>query len=344
MRIIALEEGFYTRSVVKYAKKEAVQGKFTMQTSAEKIGGNVMEAYLDLGKGRIAAMDEAGIDMQALSFSSAQIPDAKTSIRIMSEANDAAAEAVKKYPSRFTAFASLPLADPKAAVAEFERALTKLGFVGGFVCGTIHGEFLDQKKFWPVLECAEAHHAPIYLHPLFPLSSMMQTYFKGREELCGPEWGFMVDASCHFLRLLTAGVFDVFPKLTIILGHLGESIPYNLDRIDNRLSAFAKAKKLKKSPADYLRENMVVTTSGNFSAPSVLCAISTIGVDNVLFSADWPNESNKAAVDFLRHLPVSKPDLEKIAYKNAERVLGLAGKSALSGGNTASPVPQRRRQ
>jgi len=132
-----------------------------------------------------------------------------------------------------------------------------------------------------------------------------------------------VDASCHFLRLLTAGVFDVFPKLTIILGHLGESIPYNLDRMNNRLLAFAKAKKLKKAPADYLRENMIVTTSGNFSAPSVLCAISTIGVDNILFSADWPNESNKVAVDFLKHIPVDKPDLEKIAYKNAVRVLSL---------------------
>ncbi len=323
MKIIALEEGFYTQSLLDLGVNIPSGAKYTMQTSAEFIGGDVDKAYLDLGEGRIAAMDEAGIDMQVLSFSGGQIPDAKTAIRIMTEANDAAAEAVKKYPAKFAAFAALPLTDPKAAVAEFERALTNLGFVGGFVCGTINGEFLDNEKYWPVLECAQAHNAPIYIHPLFPLPAMMQTYFKGREELSGPEWGFMVDASCHFLRLLTAGVFDQFPKLKIILGHLGESIPYNLDRMNSRLSAYAKEKKLKKSPADYMRENMVVTTSGNFSAPSVLCAISTIGVDNILFSADWPNESNKVAVDFLKHLPVDKPDLEKIAYKNAERVLGL---------------------
>lgn len=323
MKIIALEEGFYTESVLKLKKNFPDGARYTMKTSSELIGGDVDKASLDLGEGRIAVMDEAGIDMQVLSFNGGQIPDAGTSINIMREANDVAADAIKKYPSRFSSFAALPLADPKEAVKEFERALTKLGFVGGFVAGSINGEFLDNKKFWPVLECAEAHDAPIYVHPLFPLPGLVETYFKDREELCGPEWGFMVDASCHFLRMLTAGIFDEFPKLKIILGHLGESIPYNLDRIDNRLRAYAKEKKLKRSPAEYIRENMVVTTSGNFSAPSVLCAISTIGVDNILFSADWPNESNITAVDFLRHLPVSKPDLEKIAYKNAVRVLHL---------------------
>lgn len=323
MKIIALEEGFITPSLLKLGHDDNPGRKYTMRTSAEIIGGDVDRALLDLGQGRIAAMDEAGIDVQVLSCNGGQIPDAQTSIRMAREANDAAFQAVKKHPARFRAFAALPLADPKAAVEEFDRALTKLRFVGGFVAGSINGEFLDNKKYWPVLECAQAHNAPIYVHPFFPLSSMMQTYFKGREELSGPEWGFMVDASCHFLRLLTAGVFDVFPKLTIILGHLGESIPYNLDRLNSRLRAYAKEKKLKKSPADYIRENLVVTTSGNFSAPSLLCAISTIGVDNVLFSADWPNESNKEAVDFLKHLPVSKPDLEKIAGKNAARVLHL---------------------
>ncbi|MDD5680456.1 MAG: amidohydrolase family protein, partial [Candidatus Omnitrophica bacterium] len=267
MKIIALEEGFFTQSLIDLGTSVPSWCKYSMQTSAELIGGDVDKAYLDLGEGRIVAMDEAGIDMQVLSFSSGQIPDVKKSIQIMSEANDEAAKAIRKYPSRFTAFAALPLTDPKAGLKEFERALDKLGFVGGFICGSINGEFLDDKKYWPILECAESHNVPIYLHPLFPLPSMLQTYFKGREELAGPEWGFMVDASCHFLRLLTAGVFDKFPKLTIILGHLGESIPYNLDRMNNRLSAFVKAKKLKKSPADYVRENMVVTTSGDFSIP-----------------------------------------------------------------------------
>jgi len=323
MKIIALEEGFYTKSALKLNVNVPQWAQYTIKTSAEIIGEDVDEANLNLGEGRIAAMDEAGVDMQVLSFSFGQLSDAKTSIRIMGEANDEAAKAIEKHPSRFRAFAALPLADPKAAVKEFERALDKLGFVGGFVCGSINGEFLDNEKYWPVLECAQAHNAPIYLHPLFPLPSVMQTYFKGREELGGPEWGFMIDASCHFMRLLTAGIFDRFPKLTIILGHLGESIPYNLDRINNRLAAYTRAAKLKKEPADYVRQNMVVTTSGNFSTPSLLCALGTIGVDNILFAVDWPNESHKVAVDFLKHIPVDSPDLEKIAYKNAVRVLGL---------------------
>ncbi len=322
MKIVTLEEGFLTPDVLKIFGEKADTDPYTMKTSAALVGTNVMEAYLDLGEGRIAAMDEAGIDMQVLSFSAPQIADTETAIHIMTEANDKAAEAVSKYPSRFAAFAALTATDPSAVVTEFERVLAKPGFVGGFICGTMNGEFLDERKYWPILECAEAHRAPIYLHPYFPLPGVMQTYFKGREELSAPVWGFMVDASCHFLRLLTAGVFDQFPELKIILGHLGESIPYNLDRINTRLSAFAR-EKLKRSPADYILNNLVITTSGNFSPQSLLCAMNTIGADNILFSADWPNESNKTAVDFLEHLPVSRPDLEKIAYRNAERVLGL---------------------
>ncbi|MDQ7825414.1 MAG: amidohydrolase family protein [Candidatus Eremiobacteraeota bacterium] len=322
MKIIALEEGFVTEKVTGSLTDTDVV-KMTIDASAELIGTDVIKAYLDLGEGRIAAMDEAGITMQVLSYSGPHISDAEEALRRATEANNLAAEAVKRHPERFAAFATLPLGDPKAAVAEFERTVTRLGFVGALISGTVSGEFLDDRKYWPVFECAQALNVPIYLHPGFPLPSLMETYFKGHEELAAPVWGFMVDASCHFLRILAAGVFDHFPGLRIILGHLGESIPYNLERIDNRLSLFARQRKLKKSPAEYIREHMLVTTSGNFSPQSVLCAIGTIGVDNVLFSVDWPNESNRAGVDFLTHLPVSRPDLEKIAWKNARRVLGL---------------------
>jgi len=323
MKIICLEEEFATHRSLRIGAKDLNHHRFTMETSNELIHGNVAEELLDLSDRRIAAMDEAGIDIQVLSFIGPQVKDPSESLEMMREGNEKAAEAIQKYPSRFLAFASLPLADPKVAVVEFDRALNTPGFVGGFVCGSINGEFLDDMKYWPVLEFAESRNAPIYIHPDFPLSQMRQAYFKGREELGGPEWGFMVDASCHFMRLLTAGVFDQFPRLTVILGHLGESIPYNLDRINNRLRAYAKDKGLKRSPAEYMRENMVVTTSGNFSYPAFLCASSSLGIDNVLFSVDWPFESNKTAVDFLKHLPINQPDIEKVAYKNAARVLNL---------------------
>lgn len=323
MRIIALEEEFVTEELMKGMLSGMTAFRYTLETSTEIIGENLGEAFVDLGEKHVASMDEAGIDVQVLSFCAPQLKDPGRSVEMMKEGNDRAAEAMQRHPTRFSAFASLPLADPKAAVAEFERAIARLGFVGGFVAGTINGEFLDNEKFRPVLECAEAHDAPIYLHPFFPLPGLMESYFKGREELGGPEWGFMIDASCHFMRLVTSGTFDRFPRLRIILGHLGESIPYNLHRIGNRLSAFAKAKPLKKPVEDYFRENLAVTTSGNFSVPSLMCAINTIGVDNVMFSVDWPNESNKVAVDFLKHLPVGMPDLEKIAHGNAERILKL---------------------
>lgn len=325
MKIIALEEGFLTDNALKLMTQanQSFQDIYDMRASAVTIGEDPIKAYLDIGEGRIKAMDEGGVDMNVLSLSCPQLPDIDLAIQITTEANNKAADAVKKYPARFASFAALPCTDPKAAVAEFDRAVNKLGLVGGFICGSINGEFLDNKKYWPILEFAEAHNVPIYLHPFFPISSVTNTYFKDHEELTGPVWGFMFDASTHFLRMLAGGVFDAFPKLKIILGHLGESIPYNLDRINKHLMLYAKEKKFKKTPADYMRDNLVVTTSGNFSPQSVLCAATTIGIDNILFSIDWPDESNKVAVDFLKHLPLSDPDIEKIAYKNAERVLKI---------------------
>lgn len=322
MKIIALEEEFVTPALMQQML-QATDFRYTLETSSLVTGEDLGKTFVDLGEGRIAAMDEAGIDVQVLSFCAPQVADPRRSVEIMREGNDLAAEAISRHPLRYRAFAALPLADPAAAVAEFERALTVPGFVGGFVAGSINGEFLDHDKFSPVLEYAESRNVPIYLHPYFPLPGLMESYFKGRAELGGPEWGFMIDASCHFMRLVTSGTFDRFPRLRIILGHLGESIPFNLDRICNRLLAYAKAKPLKKPVEDYFRENLAVTTSGNFSIPSLMCAINTLGIENVMFSVDWPNESNKAAVDFLKHLPVAKPDLEKIAHANAERILGL---------------------
>jgi len=325
MKIIALEEGYLIESALNLmtTKNQSFQESYDMRASASIIGADPIKAYLDIGEGRIGAMDEAGIDMNVLSLSCPQIPDLDLAIKITTEANNKAAEAVKKYPTRFAAFAALPCTDPRAAVKEFDRAVNKLDFVGGFVCGSINGEFFDQKKYWPILEFAEAHNVPIYLHPFFPLSSVAGTYLKDHEELLGPVWGFMIDASCHFMRMLGGGVFDAFPKLKVILGHLGESIPYNMDRLNNHLLLFTKEKKFRKTPTDYIRDNLVVTTSGNFSVPSLLCAAGTIGVDNILFSVDWPDELNTVAVDFLKHLPLGEPDIEKIAHRNAERVLRL---------------------
>jgi 2,3-dihydroxybenzoate decarboxylase len=151
----------------------------------------------------------------------------------------------------------------------------------------------------------------------------MQAYFEGYEELALAAWGFGIDTGAHFLRLVFAGVFDAFPALTFILGHLGEGLPFMLHRINDQTRLAAARRGLKRTPEQYLTENLVVTCSGNFSAPAFLCSVMALGVDNVLFSVDWPYESNVAAVDFLKRQPLDPHDMEKVAHLNAERVLRL---------------------
>jgi predicted TIM-barrel fold metal-dependent hydrolase len=164
---------------------------------------------------------------------------------------------------------------------------------------------------------------PIYLHPSKPHPAVMQAYFDGYPELALAAWGFGIDTGAHFLRLVFAGVFDAFPRLTFILGHLGEGLPFMLHRINDQTQLAARRRGLKRMPAQYLTENLVVTCNGNFSAPAFICTVTALGIDNVLFSVDWPYESNVAAVDFLKRQPLEQHDIEKVAHLNAERVLRL---------------------
>ena len=164
---------------------------------------------------------------------------------------------------------------------------------------------------------------PVYLHPSKPHPVVLQAYFEGYPELALAAWGFGIDTGAHFLRLVFAGVFDAFPKLTFILGHLGEGLPFMLHRINDQTQLAAKRRGLQRTPMEYLTQNLVVTCSGNFSAPAFLCSVMALGIDNVLFSVDWPYESNAAAVDFLEHQALGPHDMAKVAHLNAERVLRL---------------------
>jgi 2,3-dihydroxybenzoate decarboxylase len=156
----------------------------------------------------------------------------------------------------------------------------------------------------------------------------MQSYFRGYEDLSMPVWGFALDTSIHFLRIIFAGVFDEFPGLKIILGHLGEGLPFGMDRLNDHSVYYARRRGLKRTPADYLRENLIITTSGNFSVPSLLCTMSMLSVDNILFSVDWPYESLTTGVKFLEDLPISPNDKEKIAHLNAERLLRVPAQNS----------------
>src|SRR3954469_2782654 len=279
----------------------------------------------DLGALRLKEMDEAGIDVQVISHGapSVQKLDGETAVRLARQANDRLHAAVKANPKRFAGFACLPTADPKAATDELERCVKNLGFKGAMIHSHQQGEFLDAKKYWPMWAKAAELDVPIYLHPALPHPQVVKAYFEGYEELARAPWGFAVDTSCHFLRLVFSGLFDAYPKLKIILGHLGEMLPFAMHRLNDHSVAAAKRRGLKKQPIQYLRDNLVVTTSGNWFEPAFVCTLLALGADNIVFAIDWPYESNKAGMDFFRKLSLSDADKEKIAHLNAERLLKL---------------------
>ncbi len=324
MRVIAIEEHFITPMY-----REKVAGNefrnFYLTSRGRDMGHDIIEENLDLGAKRIAHMDAAGVDMQVLSFGSPgpQAFGADVAIPMAKDANDRMYEAVKKFPKRFAAFAALPTADPKAAADELERCVTKLGFKGAMLHSHQQGEFLDAKKYWPMWQKAEALGVPIYLHPALPHPLAVKAYFEGYEELARAPWGFAVDTSCHFLRLVFSGLFDAYPKLKIILGHLGEGIPFAMHRLDTHSRAAAERRGLKKAPLEYFKDNMLVTTSGNWYEPAFVCTLLAMGIDNMLFAIDWPYESNKVGMEFFNRLSLSDSDKHKLAHGNAERLLKL---------------------
>lgn len=324
MRVLVLEEAFATPAERAYLPTPTPARLAMTADTQGRLLHNVAAELLDLGDSRIAAMDKAGIDMQVLSLTAPgpQGYPAEAAIAIARDTNDAAYEAVKRHPDRFAAFCAVPTSDVAAAVKELDRCV-KLGFVGTLINGHTNGEFMDHRKYWPLFECAEALDVPIYIHPTMPPAAVMKSCFEGFEELARAPWGFSFETGLHFLRLVFAGVFDAFPRLKIILGHNGEGIPFVLDRIDLHCRVSVKRKGLKRSTSEYVREHMIVTTSGNFSVPAFKCTAEVMGLDNVLFSIDWPFESNEDGMDFLHKLPLNDTDMHKVAHGNAERVLKL---------------------
>jgi predicted TIM-barrel fold metal-dependent hydrolase len=324
MKTIAIEEHFITPM---YRKKVAANEfrNFYLSSRSEQIGHDIVEQNADLGAKRLAHMDAAGIDLQVLSFGSPgpQAFAAETAVPMARDANDRAHAAVQAHPDRFAAFAALATADPGAAAKELERAVSELGFKGAMIHGHTRGEFLDDRKYWGIFECAQALGVPIYLHPTLAHPDALGSYFRGYEELARAGWGFAVDTSCHFLRIVFAGVFDAFPDLKIILGHLGEGLPFAMHRLNDHTRSAAARRGLKKPPLQYFKDNLVVTTSGNWYEPAFLCTLLALGADNILFAVDWPYEANTTAVQFLERLSISDVDKEKIAHGNAERILRM---------------------
>lgn len=323
MRTITLEEHFASPGFLDGPGRE-------LKEQALKFGGvavKLFERLSDVADKRIAEMDAARIDMQVLSLTSPGIEqlEASEAVTFAHEANDFLADAVRKNPTRFAGFAALPTAAPDKAAEEFGRMVRVHGFKGAIINGHHRGRYLDDKFFWPILECAESLNVPIYLHPTQPPKPVIEASYGGFSQivtdmLAGAGWGWHVETAVHIIRLILGGVFDKYPNLQFVIGHMGETLPFMLQRLDVMPMQMTK---LRRPISAYLRENIHYTFSGFNFTPTFLDLLLEVGVPRIMFSADYPYASMTQARDFLDRLPVSATDKERIAHGNAQRLLGL---------------------
>lgn len=273
---------------------------------------------------RLPDMDEHGIDIQVLSLTAPGIQGVTEAGQAVADArlaNDHLAGVIAAHPTRFRGLAALPLQDPEAAVAELHRAVGSLGFSGALVNDHTNGSYLDDPRYDPVWAALEDLGVPLYLHPGAPPSEPWGV-LAGRPELQGPLWSWAAETSGHALRLVFGGVFDRHPRATVILGHMGEFLPFQLARLDSRYAPQAD-RTLARRPSAYFGSNILITTSGVSSPAALAGAVLAIGADAIMFAVDYPFEDTAEAVRFLERAPISDADRAKIGHGNAERVLHL---------------------
>ncbi len=279
---------------------------------------------------RLELMDRAGIDVAVLSLASNGIQDVldvDRAVVLARESNEALAQIVTEHPERYAGFAALPMQDVDAAVVELDRAVESLGFRGALVngytsAGTLEtGHYYDDPRYDRLWEHFCALNVPMYLHPRNPLPDQRRIY-AGREQLLGPTWAFGAETAVHALRMLVGGVFDRFPTLTVVLGHLGELLPFAIRRLEQRLSRRPDVD-LARPASAYLRENFYLTTSGNFHTPSLIGILLELGADRLMFAGDYPFEDVDDGANWFETVPISVPDKVKVARGTAAELLRL---------------------
>ena len=286
----------------------------------------VVRRLHDIGAGRIADMDELGIDKQLLLLTApgVQVFDAAEGSALASDSNDQLAEAVARHPDRFDGLAAVAPQDPAGAAREIERAVSGLGLKGVVINSHTRGEYLDDEKFWPIFEAAEACDAAIYIHPRTPSPAMLQPYLEKRLEM--GILGFGAEVALHVVRIMLSGALDRFPKLRVVIGHAGEGLPYWLYRIDHmsKIPVFADTYRNARLPSEYMRDNIFITTSGVPWAPAIMMAIEVLGIEQVLYAMDYPYQVHAEEVAMTDNFPLSEGDKLKLFQTNAERVFGLS--------------------
>lgn len=284
------------------------------------------EKILDLGAGRVAEMDKYGIEMQVLSLGTpgVQLFERDQAIELSRLSNDRLAEAVRAHPTRFAGLACVAPQAPDQAAQELERCVRTLGFKGVLINSHTKGRYLDEPEFWPLLEAVEALNVPLYIHPRSLSNEMLPIY--APRFLDGPAWGYAADVGLHALRLMYAGVFRQFPGLRVVIGHMGENVPYNLERLDRRYKQEMQGTpwdKMQMPPSECFRQHFYITTSAVNWAPALRLCLDVLGSDRVLFADDYPYEFTEINVRNIDMAPISEEERERLYHLNARQVFNL---------------------
>ncbi|MBO0862967.1 MAG: amidohydrolase [Chloracidobacterium sp.] len=316
-RVIAIEEAFAVPGVTPPLSKDVIPLR-------DQVFEDWTRRLPDVADIRLADMDANGVDMQVLSLTSGVevITDPVAAVAVAQQVNDYLAQVVAAHPTRFAGFAALPLQNPDAAVVELRRAVEDLGLKGVLHNSHVLGHYLDEPQFRPVWAELERLGVAFYLHPaMVPAEHVLE--YDGQPVVGGPTWGWTAATGAHALRLIYGGVFDEFPGVSVILGHMGELLPFQMSRLDSRYHIVPTDRRPLHPPSYYLRHNLYVTTSGFFSHSALRGATRAVGIDRVMFAIDYPYESSAHAVEFLRTAPYTQSNLGSIAHGNAERILRL---------------------
>lgn len=317
-RKIALEEHFMTPDFVDYWSKTAIN-------ISPALFGKVREVLEDFGERRLAGMDRNNIERSVLSLAGPGVqvePDTAVAVKMARKCNDFLAEQISHHPDRYAGFAHLALQDPLEAASELERCVRQLGFNGAMINGQTNGAYLDDDRFSVVWERASDLNVPIYIHPSNPAD--VPYMYHNHPELFGPVWSWTVETGNHALRILFSGVFDRFPKAKLILGHMGETLPYQLWRFDSRWAISNRGNmSLDMTPSDYFKRNIYATTAGVCSDEPLRCAMDAMGADRVMFSSDYPFEKIDEAGSWIDGSRLSDQERDMVCYQNAKSVLGL---------------------
>ena len=317
VRKLALEEHFLCPGLEEYWTK-------TVEDVPPELRTRLRARLTDFGETRLEVMDRTGIERAVLAMSGPGVQaerDSKTAVRKARKSNDFLAREIAKRPDRYSGFAHLPMQDARAAADELERCVRELKFCGAMINGHTNGQYLDDPSLHTFWERAEALGTLIYLHPADPVAPF--PVLAGHKALKRATWEWTIETGSHALRLVFGGVFDRFPRAKVALGHMGETLPFQLWRFDSRAGPDFYAIKLAKLPSEYIRQNIVVTTSGMCSAEPLQCTIDALGHHGVMFAADYPFESVEEAAHFIDGAPLAENVRADICFNNAARLLGL---------------------